>query len=91
MYGSERSHVKGFGIPIEWSGTTRYFPSILLFPAFVRTSLDGFTVLEDMLWMLWIQSPKVECLEEEHKMPKEVLQSTYCLLGTLCKSEQDPP
>ena len=37
------------------------------------------------------QSPKVECLEEEHKMPREVLQSTYCLLGTLCKSEQDPP
>lgn len=31
----------------------------------------------------------VECLEEEHKMPKEVLQSTYCLLGTLCKSEQE--
>ncbi|CAE7539332.1 unnamed protein product, partial [Symbiodinium necroappetens] len=31
----------------------------------------------------------VECLEEEHKMLKEVLQSTYCLLGTLCKSEQE--
>lgn len=36
-----------------------------------------------------IVSLAVECLEEEHKMPREVLQSTYCLLGTLCKSEQE--